>query len=67
MEIGVRVANRMKEMGVTTAAVCRKTGITPGKLYPSLAGKREFRADEFLAICQFLKLDPWEAAGQISA
>ena len=66
MEIGARIANRMKEMGVTAAAVCRKTGIAPGRLYPSLAGKRELRADEFLAICQLLNLDPWEMAGRAS-
>lgn len=67
MEVGLRIAKKMKEMGITAAAVCRKTGIAPGRLYPSLIGKRELRADEFLAICHELKLDPWEMAGKIGA
>lgn len=67
MEIGMRIAEEMREMGVTAAAVCRKTGIAPGRLYPSLAGKRELRADEFLLICQVLRLDPWAIAGNVGA
>lgn len=67
MEVGLRIAKKIKEMGVTVAAVCRRTGIAPGRLYPSLIGKRELRADEFLAICREFNLDPWEMAGTIGA
>jgi len=67
MEVGLRIAEKMREKGITAAAVSRKTGISKGRLYPSLAGKRELRADEFLLICQMLQLDPWEMAGQVGA
>ena len=60
MSIGERVAEEIRKSGMTAAAVCRKTGIGPGKLYPSLEGRRELRADEFLSICQLLQLDPRE-------
>ena len=67
MTVEERVAARLKKSGVTKAALCRMTGISPGVLYPSMSGNRELRADEFLAICQALRLDPREVAGQISA
>lgn len=67
MEIGMRIAEKMREMGITAISICRKTGIAPGRLYPSLSGKRELRADEFLLICQLLQLDPWEMAGNQAA
>lgn len=44
--------------GVTIAAISKNTKISPGALYPSSSGKRPLRADEFLAVCDFLGVDP---------
>lgn len=63
MSIEERISAEVKASGITIAAISRKTGIEKGRLYPSLAGHRELRADEFLLLCQLLKLDPWDVAG----
>lgn len=63
MTVEQRISEELKKSGVTKAALCRKIGMSPGVLYPSLAGNRELRANEFLAICQVLHLDPWAMAG----
>lgn len=62
MSIERIIAEEVKKSGMTTAFICRKTGIKPGALYPALAERRELRADEFLALCQILNLDPREIA-----
>lgn len=53
-----KIANAIKESGMTIRAVSKKTGIPYGKLQPSLKGAREFRADEYLSLCALLNLDP---------
>lgn len=63
MSVEERIAIEIKESGMTVAAVCRKTGISPGALYPSMQGRRDLRADEFLALCDLLRLEPREVAG----
>jgi len=67
MSVELEVARRVKSAGVTGAWICRKTGIAKGLLYPSLQGRRELRADEFLSICAVLNLDPKEIANRGSA
>lgn len=64
MSVESRIAEEIKKSGITIAAICRMTGIKPGALYPAVAGKRELRADEFLSLCQILRLDPREVADQ---
>lgn len=56
------ISAAIKETGMTIKAVSRKTGIPYGRLQPSVSGDRELRADEFLALCALLKLDPKDAA-----
>lgn len=56
------IARAVKESGMTIRAVSNKTGITYGKLQPSLCGYRELRADEYLRLCALLKVDPREGA-----
>lgn len=60
MSVELEIAQKVKSAGVTGAWLCRKTGIAKGRLYPSLQGRRELRADEFLSICAVLSLDPRE-------
>ena len=62
MTVEERIAEEVKKSGMKKIAICQKTGLKKGVVYPSLAGKRELRADEFLAICQLLRLDPKEMA-----
>ena len=42
-----------RESGMTLTAVSRKTGLRYSVLQPSLKGRRELRADEFLAVPAF--------------
>ena len=62
MSVESRIAEEIKKSGMTIAAICRMTGIKPGALYPAVTGKRELRADEFLSLCQILRLDPRDVA-----
>lgn len=58
---GKATANLMeyiKEKGIKGSAISAATGITAGVLYPAMQGRRELRADEFLAICKFTGADP---------
>ena len=58
MSVEEKMAVAIAESGMTLRAVSLKTGISYGKLIPSLKGRRELRADEFLALCRLLRLDP---------
>ena len=53
-----KIANAIKEAGMTIKAVSVKTGIPYSPLQPSLKGLREFRADEYLTLCAFFGVDP---------
>lgn len=50
----------IKQRGIKGSAISAATGITAGVLYPAMQGRRELRADEFLAICKFTGADPKE-------
>lgn len=52
------VRNAIEDRGMTIRAVSRKTGITYSRLQPSVRGRRELRADEYLILCRLLGLDP---------
>jgi len=52
------MAEYIKEKGILVSVISRATGITQNTLYASFSGKRELRADEYLAICAFLEKDP---------
>ncbi|MDD4715905.1 MAG: helix-turn-helix transcriptional regulator [Oscillospiraceae bacterium] len=53
-----KIRNYVKEKGITIKAISRHTNIAPGALYSSFSGLRPLRADEFLAVCSFLGIDP---------
>lgn len=52
------IENTIKEKGMTIQAVCNKTGVSYSRLQPSLRGRRELRANEYLELCAVLELDP---------
>lgn len=56
------IAKAVKDRGVSLMWVARQTGIKYSMLQPSLTGRRELRADEYLACCELLGLEPREYA-----
>jgi len=62
MTVEEKVARTIKKTGMTLAAVSRKTGIEYNKLQPSMKGRRELRADEYLKLCFLLGKDPRDLA-----
>lgn len=48
----------IKDKGVKQAAIARAIGITAPQLSIYLTGKTRMPADVFLAICQFIEVDP---------
>ena len=60
---GTASANLVKfirNKGIKAAVISTRTGVTAGVIYPFMQGRRELRADEFMAICQFVGADPAE-------
>ncbi len=60
MSVTERIAQAVKNSGMTIRAVSAKAGIPYGRLQPSIRGSRELRADEFLSLCLVLHIDPAE-------
>lgn len=58
MSTAERIAQAVEDSGMTIRALSDKTGIPYGRLQPSIRGRREFRADEFLSVCMVLHIDP---------
>ena len=48
----------IKDRGMTIKAVSIRTGIPYSKLQPSMRGRRELRADEYMKLCALLDVDP---------
>lgn len=48
---------RIKERGIPTSELARRTGLDSELLRRSLAGTRNLRADEFVRLCHELSLD----------
>lgn len=53
-----KIRDYVKDKGIKIKAIAKHTNIAPGALYSSFSGLRPLRADEFLAVCAFLDLDP---------
>lgn len=62
MKIEEAIAKEIDERGMKISAVSEKTGIRYSLLQPSLKGRRELRAEELLAVCAFLKIEPMALA-----
>ena len=60
MTVGEKMAALIKERGMTFAAVSTKANVRYSCLQPSLRGRRELRADEYLRLCGTLGIDPVE-------
>lgn len=61
------IETAINERGMTLKAVSNKTGISYSRLQPSMRGRRELRADEYLRLCAFLDLNPRGFLGGESA
>lgn len=57
-----KIAEEINNRGLRIKAVSEKTGVRYSLLQPSLKGRRELRADEMLAVCAFLNIDPMALA-----
>lgn len=60
MKVEQIIAEEIAERGLKIKAVSEKTGVRYSKLQPSLTGRRELRAEELLAVCAFLRIDPMQ-------
>lgn len=55
------VAEYVNKLGIKISSISRGTGVPDGILRRSLSAKeRDLRADEFLAICNFLGKSPFD-------
>lgn len=52
------IKNEIERRGMTMQAVCRRAGVKYSSLQPSMKGRRELRADEYISICILLGIDP---------
>ena len=52
------IANAISAQGMTIKGAAAKAGIKCSMLYCSLEGRRNIRIDEYLKLCQCLRLDP---------
>ena len=57
-KVSQNLNKQIEEKGIKGSAICRATGITYNVLYPCMQGRREYRADELVAICSFAGIDP---------
>lgn len=55
-----KLVDYVKNRGVSISAISAGTGISRHKIYPSFSGERPLRADEFLAVCSFLRMNPMD-------
>lgn len=60
MDVTQKIYTIIKERHIPVKAVCEGTNLPLKVMYSSLKenGKRKLRADEFLKICKFLKINP---------
>lgn len=52
------ILKEIEKRGMTIMTVARRAGITYSRIQPSLRGRRELRADEYMSLCAVLDLDP---------
>ncbi len=52
------IAAEIKRRGMTIRTASTRAAVKYSCLQPSLKGKRELRADEYLRLCVLLDLDP---------
>lgn len=58
MVVQRRVAEYIRHIGITQAAICRKTGITPKRMSIILTCNSKMTADEYEKICRAIEKEP---------
>lgn len=54
----IKINEERKNRGMSIKYLSDKTGIPYSILQPCLSERREFRASEYFAVCNFLGMDP---------
>lgn len=62
MNVTKKVAQYVESLGINLSVLSRQTGIPYMSLYKSMKESRDLRADEFIAICAFLHVNPMDFA-----
>ncbi|HCA28868.1 MAG TPA: hypothetical protein DEP23_04510 [Ruminococcaceae bacterium] len=57
-DVTSEISKFVKDKGFQIKIIAQKTGLSQNALYNSMSGKRKLRADEYLAICDFIGKDP---------
>lgn len=63
MVVQTRIAEYIKRMGITQAAICRKTGMKPKRVSVILTLKGKMTADEYEKICRAIEKTPNDFMG----
>lgn len=58
MTINLKLKDILEERGIKQSYLCEKTGLSADSVSRILKGVRKISAEEFLIICEVLKLDP---------
>lgn len=58
MELEKNLNAAIEEKGISIRSIAARTGIDEQLLYRCLRGEQRLKADEFLAICKVVGLDP---------
>lgn len=58
LNVQSRISGYIKDMGITQASICKKTGIRPDVMSATLSCKRKMTADEFEMICRAIDKSP---------
>lgn len=58
MTINEKLCRYIEENGIKQSYLAQKTGLSVDVISKTLNGNRRLLADEFLAICETLKIDP---------
>ena len=58
MELEQKLNTTIEEKGISTRSIATRTGIDEQILYRCLRGEQRLKADEFLAICKVIEVNP---------
>lgn len=58
MELEQKLNTTIEEKGISTRSIATRTGIDEQILYRCLRGEQRLKADEFLAICRVIEVNP---------
>lgn len=60
MELEKKLADTIDEKGISVRSIATRAGIDEQILYRCLRAEQRLKADEFLAICKVIDVDPRE-------